>query len=112
MCGDWLAGPDRADFVSSVVTNGKDKIHLRRTGFCELVPTLAAESGRGKVYSFKLFQGVRIHGAGRKASCAECAEVGTAPMVEDRLRHDGARRIAGAEKEHVVDIAHKRSLGG
>ena len=42
MRGHGLPGPKGTHFLGGVVTNGEDKIHLRRSRLCKLFPILAA----------------------------------------------------------------------
>src|SRR5258707_5220351 len=44
MRSDGLAGPQRAHFPGGVVTDGQDKIKLRRAGLREFVPVLSAQT--------------------------------------------------------------------
>lgn len=106
MGGHGLAGPEGADFLCRVVTDGEDKIHLGCAGDCEFVPVLAAQIDSRQASCFELFESKRIDAAGGKAARAVGGEVGSAFLVQDGFGHDGAGGVAGAEKENVVVIVH------
>lgn len=91
MGGHRMAGPDRADFVRCVVADGEDEIHVRRVGFCELIPGFATSVTGWNPDAFELFDGARIHLAGRMAAGAECVEAALSALVERCFGHDGAR---------------------
>src|SRR6202008_739413 len=56
VCGDWLARPHWADLRRRGIANRKNKIHLRRAGLREFIPTLAPQSFDRETSRFQLFQ--------------------------------------------------------
>jgi hypothetical protein len=55
---------------------------------------------------FEQLKGDRVHSALGMATCAEAAESVATPLVQENFGNDAARRVPGAQKEHVV-----RSVG-
>src|SRR4029079_2649900 len=74
-----------------------------RIRLSELVPTLGAKAIGLVVEPLQQPQRVRIHLAARKGARGKGAKLARAEARQDRLSHDRARRIAGAEIEHVVN---------
>src|SRR5258705_607775 len=97
-----LTGPDRTDFVGRVVTDGKNEIQFGSTRLREFIPTLASQSLGWDTRGFEAIDRLRPHRAGWMTSCAVGAKPGFAGEVKNRLGHDRARRVPGAEKENVV----------
>src|SRR6185437_2653075 len=54
-------------------------------------------------------QAHRMDGAFREAAGAIGAEAALTEMIEQRLGQDAPGRVAGAEKEDVVDLLHGRA---
>ena len=106
MRGDGLAGPGGADFLCSVVAQGEDEIHFGRAGICEFGPTFAAKSLGGQMGTFELAQSSGMYKSARVATCAMRGEGRPSFLAEDRFGHDGAGRIPGTEKEHVILRRH------
>jgi hypothetical protein len=109
-CGIWnapvsrhrLAGPYGAHFARGIVTNSEHEIHFRRAGPCEFLPIFAAQTARRESRDFKLSQRFGADNPRRADTRTIASECGPASVVENCLGHDGARGIAGAEKQHVV----------
>jgi len=106
MRGNGLAGPDGAGFVGGVVANGENKIHFRRIGRCEFIPTFAAETLGGQASDFELAQGPGMNTSNGVAAGAIRREGGRAAFVEDGFGHDRAGGISGAEEEDVIAGRH------
>jgi hypothetical protein len=104
---DRLTGPNRADFVGGVVTDGDDDMHLWRAGLGEFIPAFAAQAGCGQVGGFELFDGMRIDLAGGIAASAEGTEIGLTAMIQDSFGHDGPSGVAGAEEQNIVRRLHE-----
>ena len=105
-----LARPERADLRRRVVADGEDEVHVRRARRSELVPAFRAGEGGVVVEPLQEIDGERVRlrlrmGAGRVAP-----ELAGALAVQDRLGHDRAGRIAGAEKQHVIGPVHCNPL--
>jgi hypothetical protein len=98
MGGHRLAGPHRADFVSGIVANGENKIHVRRAGLGEFVPAFAAQSGSGQTGTLQLPNGERMDAACGLAAGTEGAKVACAAMIQNGLRENGSRGVADAEE--------------
>ena len=96
MRGDGLPRPNGTNFIRRVVTHGKDEVHFWRVWFSELIPTLAAVTCSSKSHRSQLFQRKRIHRGRRMTTRAIRMKIRPPFVVEDRLRHDGARRISCA----------------
>src|SRR3954469_24618100 len=47
-------------------------------------------------------QRLGMHFSFRLAAGAECLEAAVAQIIQDRFRHDGTRRISGAEEQNIV----------
>ena len=85
----------------------KMKSNFGAPGLGKFVPRFRAEAGHVKPKAAQQRQRVRIHLALGLASGAPGAEASGAHLVQDRFRNDRARRIAGAQKQHVVgSISH------
>src|SRR5258706_14832363 len=93
------AGPDRADLAGRVIADRDDQIHLRCIRRSELIPTLGARTRLDALFVQQL-QGKRIYFSGGLAARAIGAKTPLAGMIEVSLGEDGARRVAGAEKQH------------
>ena len=97
-----LARPDGTHLLGRVVADREHEIHLGRSGFCELIPVLAAQALRRKMSEFDLLERLGPNPPGGVAARTVGGERRLALAVEDRLGHDRTRRIAGAQEEHVV----------
>src|SRR5258708_5403803 len=102
MGGHRLTGPDRTGFPRGRIANSKDKIHARRSRLAELFPALAAQFIGGKTRGLQLLQRFRPHSAHWMATSAVSGKLRESFMPQNGLGHDGARRVAGTEKENVV----------
>src|SRR5579883_637069 len=56
--------------------------------------------------SFELLQGLGVHLTAGVASRAVGGEATLSALVENRFRHNGTGRVAGAKKQHVVLVTH------
>jgi len=101
-----LSGPERTDFVRSVVANREDKIHDRRIRACELIPGLAAQSGCREAGKFKLLQRLRPDCSRGMTACTIRSENASGLMVQNGLCQNGASRVAGAQKQNIVVSGH------
>jgi hypothetical protein len=103
-----LAWPNGAHFFCSVVAHSKNKIEFRRAWFGKFVPAFAAQivcRNSGGIEPMQRFSSNRCR---RMAPRAVSNEPRLAFEIQDRLGHDGARRVAGAQKQNVVVILHWR----
>jgi hypothetical protein len=50
------------------------------------------------------FQRHRVDGAARVAACAVSLETALTQVIENGLGHVGARRISGADEQHIVNL--------
>src|SRR4051794_30956173 len=57
----------------------------------------------------ELMQRLRPDCSRRMAACADGGEIRRSLPIHDGLGHDGARRISGAQKKHVVSALRHRS---
>src|SRR5579862_238970 len=105
---DGLPGPDGTNFLRRVVANGEHEVQGWRAGFGKLLPTLAAQAGGGKARVLKFAKSLRANLPCRMAACAVRREGRTSFEVQDRLGHDGARRVSGAQEQDVVMFLHCR----
>ncbi len=96
-----LAWPDRTGLAGRIVTDSKYKIERRCAGPCELAPRFRPKTRRIEAKSLQKLERLGMHAAFRPAASAERPEVSRADLVEDRFRHDGARRIAGAKEQDI-----------
>src|ERR1700675_1101577 len=106
MCGQRLPRPDWTHFFSRVIANRENKIHLRRSSFCEFVPVLAAQAVDGHLRQLKLFKRLWPYNSRGVASRTIGREAGLALMVQNGFGHDGSSRISGAKKKHVGANLH------
>src|SRR5689334_23458231 len=91
-----LSRPDGAGFRCCLIANGKHKVHERRAGPGKLAPIFAAEPFCRNPILVQKLQRKRVDSEGRMAACAERFKFALPERIEDRLRHDAARRIARA----------------
>lgn len=96
-----LAGPDRVDFASGMVSNGNHDIERRHVGLRKLIPALAAQ-WLAMTKRTRQFSRDRWYGAVGEVIGAERAETTVAQHVEHGLGHDVARGIAGAQEQYVA----------
>src|SRR6266403_3443534 len=106
-----LPGQIGADLAGSLIADGEHEIHFRRAGLGELVPSLAAHTGRSQVQSFQQLDRERMHAAAREAAGAVTLEPSLAPMLDQRLGENASRRVAGAEKQDVVGARRRHGCG-
>src|SRR3546814_1925085 len=99
---DRLPRPDRAELAGGVVAHGEDEVHRRRAGRSELVPALRAQAVHRDVLVAQQVQCVGMRRALGVAAGAEGAEATAAETVQQRLGQDAARRVPGAQEQHVV----------
>jgi hypothetical protein len=76
MRGDGMAGPDGADFLGSVITDGDDEIKFGRIGLGEFIPGFAAQGEGGQSGGFHLTKRRGMGGAFGMAACAVGGEDG------------------------------------
>src|SRR5262249_33285888 len=101
-----LAGPDRTGFSRGVVANGENEVERRRAGLGELIPPLRTKARRVVPEALQEFDGARVHAALGLATSAVGTEFTCTELVQDRLGHDRARRVAGAQEQNVERIGH------
>src|SRR5262249_14402135 len=85
-----LSWPERALLLRGVAAHREDEVEVRRAGLRELVPALAAQTSRRQAAPLHDLQGHRVDLALRPASRAERAKASVPPVVQERLRPDGA----------------------
>jgi hypothetical protein len=105
-----LAGPDRANFFGRVIAHRENKIELGRARPREFVPVFAPRASRGQTRNFKLPQRLRTNSPCCMAPRALRGEIRPAFAIHNRLGHDRARRIPGAQKQNVIVPLHRRVL--
>src|SRR6267378_614335 len=106
-----LPGQIGADLAGSLIADGEHEIHFRRAGLGELVPALAAHTGRSQVQPFQQLDRERMHAAAREAAGAVTLEPSLAPMLDQRLGENASRRVGGAEKQDVVGARRRHGCG-
>src|SRR3546814_1399101 len=99
-----LPRPDRAHLVRRIVADGKDEIEHRRIRPGELLPAFGAKAGDIVVEALQHLQAQRVHLPLGLASGAERAEAAQPLALEDRLRQNAARGIAGRSEEHTSEL--------
>jgi len=104
MCRHRLTGPDGAGFVRRVVADGENEVQVRRPSPRKLVPTLRAQRIDSVVLSTQQLEREGMHRSARKAAGAVRAETAVAEPIQHRFGEYAARRIASAQKEHVVGL--------
>src|SRR3546814_17742819 len=87
-----------------MVADGKEEIGHRRIGPGELLPAFGAKAGDIVVEALQHLQAQRVHLPLGLASGAERAEAAQPLALEDRLRQNAARGIAGAQTQRVEQI--------
>ncbi len=97
-----MTWPHRANLIGCAVANRENEIDPRSVRLGKLIPTLAARTLSREVRQFKLPYCSWVYLASGMASGAVGLESRRTTMVEDRLRHDRARRISRAKEENVV----------
>jgi hypothetical protein len=103
MRGDRMPRPDRADLAGGVVADGEDIIHVRRVRRGELRPAFRSQPVDRQLHLLQQRDRERIDRAFRVGTGAPRLEATLPPVIEDRFGKDAARRIAGAQEEHVAD---------
>src|SRR4029077_10970942 len=101
-----LTGPQRARFARRVVTDGEHEIELWRAGIGKFAPRLRAKARGVIAEALQEPDRFEMHLALGMAPGAVGAEFTRLYPVQDRFRHDRARRVAGAQKQHVVWFGH------
>src|SRR5262249_58022511 len=89
------AGPHRADFARRVVADGEGKIERRRVWLGELVPRLRTKARRVIAETLQELDGVQVHLALRVTTRTVSTEFAGTQLIQNRLGHDRARRVAG-----------------
>jgi len=113
MRGDWISRPDRTNLPSRLIADRKDKIHDRRTGPGEFLPTLTAQPGPGQTKPFEQFDRKRMHCAPRETARAVCVELSLAQMVQQNFGKNAARRVPSTQEQDVVNLPiHERIIAG
>src|SRR5262249_31773429 len=96
-----LARPHRTALAGGVVADGEHEIDERRARLRELAPRLRAEARNVVAEALQKLERVRIDPALGIAAGAEGAEFARAELVENGLRHDRARGVAGTEEQYM-----------
>src|SRR5271155_4123692 len=91
--------PNGTDFVGGVVADGKDEVHLRRTGRGELVPGFTTKACYRDSGEFELFDCFGADSARGMAARAVSLEGTLRPVVQNTFGHDGAGGVASAKEE-------------
>ena len=103
-----LARPHRANLAGRVVADGKDEIHLRRSGLRKFIPALAAQICDRHALGRKKLNRKRIDRSARMASSTKAAKAALAKIGEDAFGEDAARRIAGTQENISVRLNIKQ----
>ena len=101
VCRHRLAGPHRTDFLGRMVTDRKHEVEVRRTWRREFVPALGPKTLNRQMVLYQSRDSQRMHRTTWVTAAAECMEPPLAVMTQQHLRHNAARRVAGAEKQDV-----------
>ena len=107
-----VAQPDGTGFAGGVVADGDDDVHVWRAFKRELVPALAADVRHVITDGLCQLGGHRLHGTAGVAARTERVEAALSQHVEDRLGHDAARGVAGAQEQHVVGVVGHAKFSG
>src|SRR5882724_2553886 len=102
-CPSVLAGPGRTHLGRRVVANGEHEVALRSVGLRKFAPTLAAKPARFVLARAQQLERHRVNATLWKASGTVSAETAAPGTIQNRLGDDAARRVPGAEREHVMD---------
>jgi hypothetical protein len=102
MCGHGLARPERTHFFGGIVTNSENEIELWGARFRKFVPAFAAQTVNRDSSGLKSLQRFGSDLPRWMAPRAVSREPRLAFEIQDRLGHDRARRISGAQKQNVV----------
>ena len=105
-----LAGPHRAGGPRRLVADGEHEIHFRRLGQPELVPAFRAQAGHVVAQRLEQVDGVGMGAGFRLGPGGKGAEPVPRLGVQDRLGDQRARRIAVAQKQHVLLVGHGIAL--
>ena len=101
--GHRLAGPHGADFLRGVVANGEDEIELAERRAWRIRPSSCCADRRWAcARASSCLQRLGPNESRGMAAGTVGSEVGPAFAVQNGLGHDGARGIAGAQKQNVV----------
>jgi hypothetical protein len=100
--GHRIARPHRADLTRRLVAHGEDEIHHRRAGAGEFIPAFAAQPAGPKMQLFERSKGQLMSDTFADTAGAVAFEPALASMIDQHLGEDAARRIAGAEQQHIV----------
>ena len=98
MRSDRFAGPARRNLTPCVVANSEDEIEGPCSRGSELDPAFASQTVSRELHVCKKFEGERMNLALWTAAGAISAELVRAPVVDERLAHDAAAGITGADK--------------
>src|ERR1035437_1954800 len=109
--GHRLSRPQRAGFLGGVVANREDEVHRGSAGTPEFVPAFTAQAGGGDACHRKLLQRFGTNRPGRMTSSTVGGECRPSFVVEDRVGHDGARRVSRAQEQNVVMSFHGHGFG-
>src|SRR5271157_4019567 len=100
--GHGLSRPERTGFLGGIVANREDELHLGSARLPEFVPAFAAQARCGNASPRKLLQSFGTDHPRRTTSGTVGAESRLSFVVEDRLGHDGTRRVSCAQEQNVV----------
>jgi len=95
---DWFAPPTRRDLTRCAVTNREHEVEGLSSRGSELDPAFAAQTVSRELHVCQEFEGERMNLALWTAAGAISAKLMRAPVVNERLAHDAAAGIAGADK--------------
>src|SRR3984893_16922068 len=101
MCGHRLARPNRTCFAGGVVANGEHEIERQRARLCELIPRLGTEPKRLVSEALQKLDRVWIYCRLGLTARAIGMKFPLPKLVQDRLGHDGASRVARTEKQDI-----------
>src|SRR6516225_7253503 len=103
MSGHRSPGPHRTNLARRLVADGEHKIHDWRTRFGELVPAFAAQPAGIEMRLFEQIERERMHRTFWETAGAVAFEAALGPVIDQRFGENAPCRIAGAEKQHIVD---------
>lgn len=101
---DRLSRPHRTHLINRVVAYGNDEIQFRTIRRSKLIPALPAGSLRRDPLVFEKLENQRIDFTARKTAGTERTEAVFYHVIQYAFRNDAAGRIAGTQKQHVVDF--------
>ena len=100
-CAVAHSRPYRTRLTGHLVADGDNQIHLRRVRPRELVPRLASCIPDRQPLRLQVIEDERVYGTAWVTPGAIPLEAHPAERVQQRLRDDAARRVAGTQEEDI-----------